>query len=140
MDTLGTTEIEMDFRGRKVFQTAYVLNTNAFEAILGLDFLATPPCRGLLTEPKPCRLSYDGMEIPLKQWRHFNPSAYSLFKVTKVFRSESYTLITPIRIQCLPELGVNPLDVSIDMFANHLNHIHSVFLTRSPHTKRQCSR
>ena len=41
--TLGTTTLELDLAGTSVQQTALVLPTNAFQAVLGLDFLCTPP-------------------------------------------------------------------------------------------------
>ena len=46
--TLGTTTLELDLAGTSVHQTALMLPTNAFQVGLGLDFLCTPPCSGLV--------------------------------------------------------------------------------------------
>ena len=129
--TLGKTNIAVTFNEKQILHPALVLPTRAFEAVLGLDFLSTPPCKGLMTSPTPFLLLRNGDEIPLKKYTNQMGSAFHVFKVTKVFRNESYTLITPVRIQCLLDLGVNPLELSIDLFANNLNHIHDLFLTRS---------
>jgi hypothetical protein len=65
--TLGTTELELNLGGNTITQQALVLPTNAFQAVLGLDFLCTPPCQGLLTSPEPCRLLYDHREYPFEK-------------------------------------------------------------------------
>ena len=67
--SLGTTQLEVQFGGKSIYHTALVLPTNAFQAVLGLDFLCTPPCQGVLTSPEPCRLLYDHKEYPLMKIR-----------------------------------------------------------------------
>ena len=50
--TLGTTIMTMKFDQTLFEQKAQVLDTCAFEAILGLDFLSgNPRCGGVLTQP-----------------------------------------------------------------------------------------
>ena len=50
--TLGTTEILVDLGDTIFKQKAHVLDTGAFEAFLGLDFLSgNPRCGGVLTQP-----------------------------------------------------------------------------------------
>ena len=56
--TLGTADFSMLLNGKKVKHPAHVMETTAFDAVLGLDFLSTPPCEGVLTSPEPCRLLY----------------------------------------------------------------------------------
>ena len=41
--SLGTTQFEVKLGGKSIYHTALVLPTNAFQAVLGLDFLCTPP-------------------------------------------------------------------------------------------------
>ena len=124
--TLGTTTLELDLAGTSVHQTALVLPTNAFQAVLGLDFLCTPPCSGLVTCPEPCRLLYNNREIPLK--RVTGKDTYKFYKVTQQpFKTESYTLHPLVKAQALGNLGVDPRELEVDLFANLKNHTRNLF-------------
>ena len=57
--TLGTTELTLKFGEKVLTHKAYVLETNAFEAVLGMDFLSTPRCTGIITFPSPPKLVID---------------------------------------------------------------------------------
>ena len=87
--SLGTTELTLNLNGNLVRHPALVMETPAFDAVLGFDFLSTPPCRGLITIPDPCLLMCDGQMVPLTRVQHKKGSLYRIFKVTKVFRSKS---------------------------------------------------
>ena len=58
--TLGTTELTLQFGSKVLTHKAYVLDTNAFEAVLGMDFLSSPRCTGIFTFPSPPKLMVDG--------------------------------------------------------------------------------
>ena len=127
--TLGTTQLELDLAGTSVLQTALVLPTDAFQAVLGLDFLCKSPCSGLVTCPEPCRLLYNNQEIPLKKVA--GKDAYKFYKVTQQpFKSQSYTLNPLIKAQALEHLGIDPRDIEIDLFANLRNFTRRLFCRR----------
>ena len=66
--TMGTTVMMMKFDQTLFEQKAHVLETSAFEAILGLDFLSgNPRCGGVLTQPPPERLIFDQKQFQLSQ-------------------------------------------------------------------------
>ena len=43
--SLGTTQLQVQWGGKSIYHTALVLPPNAFQAVLGLDFLCTPLSR-----------------------------------------------------------------------------------------------
>jgi hypothetical protein len=125
--TLGTTELELNLGGNTITQQALVLPTNAFQAVLGLDFLCTPPCQGLLTSPEPCRLLYDHREYPLKKITS-KKDTYAFYKITKQFwKTESYTVNPAIKAKALETLNVDPREIEVDLFSNLKNHTRALF-------------
>ena len=55
---------------------------------------------------------------------------YTLHKVFRIFRTESYSLSSPLRDQVLQGLHVPKAFVTIDLFANHVNKQESLYMTR----------
>ena len=99
--TLGTTDLVLQF-GNKVFtHKAYVLDTNAFEAVLGMDFLSSPRCTGIVTFPSPPKLMVDGELFILQEM----PSA-STQKLCRIYKTEAYTLVKDVKKNVLEDLGV----------------------------------
>ena len=47
----GTVELPIKLGSRTIRQTPLVLDTNAFQAVLGMDFLGRPLVNGLLLKP-----------------------------------------------------------------------------------------
>jgi hypothetical protein len=112
--------------GEKVLtHKAYVLETNAFEAVLGMDFLSTPRCTGIITFPSPPKLVVDGEFFLLKELA--NSSAQ---KVCRIFKTESYTVVPGVKDTIFADLEVQKEKVAIDLFANYMNHQEPLFCTR----------
>ena len=126
--TLGTTDMVLKFGDKVIEHTAYVLDTTAFEAVLGMDFLSSPRCTGIITYPAPPKLLIDGATFVLRDM----PSSRlnSAQKICRVFKTESYTLVEDVKSRALRELCVSRRQIAIDLFANYSNHQESIFCTR----------
>ena len=123
--TLGTTNLVVKFGDKMITQKAHVLETTAFQAVLGMDFLTGPRCTGIITSPSPPKLVIDGELYPVKQ-NNQNCAAHRLFRI---FNKESYTLKKDLRDSVLQELQVPKNNIVIDVFANHYNHQEAEYFT-----------
>ena len=123
--TLGTTDLTLQFGSKILTHKAYVLDTNAFEAVLGMDFLSSPRCTGIITFPSPPKLMVDGELFILQELP--NTSAQ---KLCRIFKTEAYTLIEDVKKNVLEDLGIQKEKNVVDMFANHKNHQESLYCTR----------
>ena len=123
--TLGTTEMTLVMGEKVLKHKVHVLETDAFQAVLGTDFLKGPRCTGLITFPSP-KLIFDGDQIPLRT-KKGQIVTHGLFRI---FKKESYTLIPEWRSKVLHELGIPKIQLTIDMFANHCNFQESMYCTR----------
>ena len=63
--SMGSTEVEVDLGSVKCMQICQVLDTNAFDCVLGTDFLHSGPVNGLLL--KPARLIVNNKEFSLRE-------------------------------------------------------------------------
>ena len=117
--TLGSTLMTMRFDDTLFEQKVQVMETSAFDAVLGLDFLSgNKRCGGILTQPQPEKLLFDGKLFPLKQAKVDGNKVYRIFRA---FKRESYTLTDDIKSDALQTLGVSRADFSTDLFANEVN-------------------
>ncbi len=115
--SLGTSDIKLQF-GKSIFYVkAVVVETSAFDAVLGTDFMENEHVGGILT--RPTRLLIDGQNFTLVDHFLANPTNNRLFRL---FKTESYTLAKYSRNQVLRDLEVSPTSIFIDVFANHRNH------------------
>ena len=64
--TLGTTEMVLVLGEKTLKQKVHVLETDAFQAVLGTDFLSGPRCSGIITYPHPPKIIVDGEQVTLK--------------------------------------------------------------------------
>lgn len=124
--TLGTTNLVVKFGDKMISQKAHVLETTAFQAVLGMDFLSGPRCTGIVTCPAPPKLLIDGELFPVKQ----NNSSCAAHRLFRIFNKESYTLKKDLRESVLQDLQVPKCKIAIDVFANHYNHQEAEYFTR----------
>ena len=123
--SLGTTKLDVTFGGRTISHSALVLPTKAFQAVLGLDFLCTTPCQGLLTSPEPCMITKN---TPFEK-------CITSKKRTKCTRSPtncgrpSRTHSTP-KATALETMEVDPREFQIDLFAKLKNFTRPLFCRR----------
>jgi hypothetical protein len=126
--TLGSTILTMKFDECLFEQKVQVMNTTAFDAVLGLDFLSgNPRCSGILTQPPPEKLLFDGKLFPLKQAR---VDGIQVFRMFRAFKKESYTLTHDVKKEALEHLGVEKESFGVDLFANLVNAQERKFCTR----------
>lgn len=100
--------------------------TNAFQAVLGTDFLTNPRVGGLLTQPPPTRLLVDGEAFSVEP----SSSSPQCHRIYRMFKKESYALTTEIRNEVLQLLEVPKMNIRVDTFANHKNAQESLYMTR----------
>ena len=81
--TLGTTTLVLTFGDKVIEHEAHVLNTTAFQAVLGMDFLQGPRCTGILTYPTPPKLLIDGELFPLNELQGKQNSSQKGFACSK---------------------------------------------------------
>ena len=121
----GCAELSLSFGDIQLQQSALVVPTTAFQAVLGMDFLSSPRVGGLLTQPPPCRLLVDGQTFPLSEHK-----ASHIHRIYRLFKRESYTLVEDVREEVLRKLDVDPSLIEVDLFANHKNFQHHLYCTR----------
>ena len=101
--TLGSTVMTMRFDDTLFEQRVQVMETSAFDAVLGLDFLSgNERCGGVLTQPPPEKLLFDGKLFPLKQAKVDGNKVYRLFRA---FKKESYTLTEEVKVGSSTKIG-----------------------------------
>jgi hypothetical protein len=122
--SLGTTSVPISLGKFSVQQSMMVLETSAFDAVLGMDFLNSPDINGLLFRP-PRLVARDEM-IPLTE----SPVSSAFSPLLRLFHSESYTLVSSLRSQALKDLNVRSADVMVDLFASAKNAQEPLFCTR----------
>jgi len=104
MYTLGEAIFNLSFGQKILTQKAVVLDTSAFQAVLGTDFLQKPRFGGLLTQPPPCKLLVDGEMFPLED----STSAPTCHRLFRLFKKESYFLVPNLRDDALGKLEIPP--------------------------------
>ena len=129
--TLGTTNITILLDGEEYEQIAHVLDMNlrgttSKPIIIGMDFLHSPRCTGIITWPK-CSLLFDGRTIPLNDSKE---DTHGVRHVKRLFNTESYTLTPSLREEAIETLGIARDHISIDLFANLHNYQENLFCTR----------
>ena len=123
--TLGTTNVDFCLGNHHFTQKAHVVETSAFEAILGTDFMETnQKFEGFLVRPP--RLLIQGEEIPCSD----HSPIFTVQKLFRMFVTESYTLEPTLRESAMRQLDVPPNSVTLDLFASHSNHQEAKYLTR----------
>ena len=122
--SLGTTNIVMQFGQHTFTQPAVVVDTPAFQAVLGTDFTESEHFGGFLT--RPTRILIDGEAFPIDDCARTN----ACNRLFRLFKTESYTLNPNLRAEILRELEIPKTAITLDVFANHQNHQEPKYLTR----------
>ena len=123
----GMAVLTLNFGGTPLCQKALVVQTDAFQAVLGTDFLTNPRVGGILTQPPPVRLLIDGKTINLE---NTTPTSQKMHRIFRLFKKESYTLIKELRLSALAKLDVSVTQICFDMFANHKMCQEGLYCTR----------
>ena len=114
MWSLGNMPIDVPVGRETVTVNCLILDTNAFEAILGMDFLRHPKVKGLMMNPPALLVGED--QIGLDELE----TTETTHRLLRTFRTEAYTLEPSIRTEVIKELG-EANESLIDMFASDQN-------------------
>ena len=118
----GSTELQVQLGRHNLTQRVMVLDTTAFECVLGMDFMNHPLVNGILL--KPARLVVDNEMIPLREENHTGRLVNTLFRI---YKTEAFQLIPDVRKRALQELGINAENVVVDVFASEWNSHENLF-------------
>ena len=110
--TEGSTEVEVMLGKRRIKQRVLVMETEAFELVLGMDFLGHDLVEGILFRPW-ARIVVGGEEYPLEEVRE------EMTLLRRIYHTESYKLDEEIRKQGLQDLNIE--GCSVDLFAEPCN-------------------
>ena len=123
--SLGSTDLTLTFGSKVLRLHAVVVDTMAFNAVLGTDFTENESFGGLLTRPP--RILIDGEEFSLQS------SVGTILEIKRLFRlfkTESYTLVKDVKSKILQELNIPETKICIDVFANHVNFQEELYMTK----------
>jgi len=94
IQSLGTTNLEVDLEECKLLQKVHVVDSNAFECVLGTDFLRSGPVNGFLVNPP--RLVVENKTIPMRE-----EPCNKVAGLFRVFETENYKLREDVRERSL---------------------------------------
>ena len=120
--SLGSTYVDVLVGQEKMRQKVLVMDTSAFDLILGMDFLSHESVEGILFRPY-ARLVVNGKEYPLDEMKE------EINWMRKMWVTESYQLDPIIRRQALEDLG-QPQELAVDLFADAENALEEKFITK----------
>ena len=124
-------EVELCMGSRTIAHWFYVMDTEALDFVLGIDFLVQHNQVQSLTLQAPYLLYVDhgdGREsVPLEQSQHTS----SYLRVSKeepsnmmaASKTEDYQLLREVLDQGLKELGYSREDLSVELFASDKQHV-----------------
>ena len=134
----GDCEIRVPMGSRSIAHRFYVMDTEAFDFVLGTDFLAEHPQILSLTLQAPYVLHVDhgdGREsVPLEQSEHMlsylrvckeKPSAMMV-----ACKMEDYQLLGGVQDQGLKELGYSTEDMNMELFASDKQHVLALYCSK----------
>lgn len=119
----GQAELEVNLGRHHLLQKVLVLDTDAFDCLLGMDFLQRDPVQGILF--RPARLVVQGDEYPLKE-----ESGTVLNRLFRVFQTEAYQLLPVHRNSAIAKLGLDREQIQVDLFASQKNKQEALFCSR----------
>ena len=114
--TLGEVEASVVLGAEELMITFTVLETTAFDAMLGINFLRRPEVTGLTFHPP--TLIIRGTTIPLKS----GGEGGDMYPLT--WHQESYRLVPHVQEKVWEFFRMRP---EVDLFANHLNKVCSLY-------------
>ena len=113
--SMGSTEVEVDLGSVKCMQKCQVIDTSAFDCVLGTDFLHSGPVNGLLL--KPARLIVNNKEFPLRE----SGNQPQVHRLSGMFSTDDYKLRSDLRQIAISEMHLQPSDFALDLFASPQN-------------------
>ena len=139
MHSCGDCEVDVAFGSRRIAHQFYVMDTQAFNFVLGTDFFAEHPQIPFLTLQAPYVLHVDHGDstesVPLEQFE--NTSSYlrackeelSVMMVT--FRTEDYQLLGGVLDKGLKEFGYSREHLNVELFASDKQHVLGLYCSKA---------
>ena len=93
----GRVPITVELGTHKITQQCFVMQTEAFSLVLGMDFVRKH-VEGILLNPD--RIIVKGQEFPMTPFSEYQQSNF------RMFRTESYQLIPSLKYQAIVSLGI----------------------------------
>ena len=134
----GDCEVEVPMGSRTIARRFYVMDTEAFDFVLGTDFFVQHSQIQSLTLQAPYLLYVDhgsGREsVPLEQSEHTS----SYLRVSKeepsnmmaASKTEDYQLLGEVLDQGLKELGYSREDLRVELFASDKQHVLDLYCSK----------
>ena len=134
----GDCEVEVPMGSRTIAHRFYVMETAAFDFVLGTDFFVQHSHIQSLTLQAPYLLYVDhgsGREsVPLEQSEHTS----SYLRISKeepsnmmaASKTEDYQLLGEVLDQGLKELGYSREDLSVELFASNKQHVLDLYCSK----------
>ena len=127
----GDCEVEVPMGSRTIAHRFYVMDTEAFDFVLGTDFFVQHSQIQSLTLQAPYLLYVDhgsGREsVPLEQLEHTSSylrlSKEEPSNMMAASKTEDYQLLGEVLDQGLKELGYSGEDLSVELFASDKQHV-----------------
>ena len=134
----GDCEVDVPMGSRSIAHRFYVMDTEAFDFVLGTDFFAEHPQILSLTLQAPYVLHVDhgdGREsVPLEQSEHTS----SYLRVCKkepstmmvASKTEDYQLLGGVLDQGLKDLGYSRENLNVELFASDKQHVLDLYCSK----------
>ena len=134
----GDCEVEVPMGSRTIAHRFYVMDTDAFDFVLGTDFFVQHSQIQSLTLQAPYLLYVDhrsGREsVPLEQSEHTSSylrlSKEEPSNMMAASKTEDYQLLGEVLDQGLKELGYSREDLSVELFASDKQHVLGLYCSK----------
>ena len=134
----GDCEVEVPMGSRTIAHRFYVMDTEAFDFVLGTDFFVQHSQIQSLTLQAPYLLYVDhgsGREcVPLEQSEHTSSylrlSKEEPSNMMAASKTEDYQLLGEVLDQGLKELGYSREDLSVELFASDKQHVLDLYCSK----------
>ena len=134
----GDCEVEVPMGSRTIAHRFYVMDTEAFDFVLGTDFFVQHSQIQSLTLQAPYLLYVDhgsGREsVPLEQSEHTSSylrlSKEEPSNMMTASKTEDYQLLGEVLDQGLKELGYSREDLSVELFASDKQHVLDLYCSK----------
>ena len=129
---LGGVDVTVCLGGEEVTQHCKVLDTDAFDIVIGTDFLRFNPQVKLLSLQRPYALHCDfgsGLySVPLEL---SGLKESGLRYVNRSYRTENYQLVQPVLENGLAALQLDLNEIQVELFASKEQHLMQLYCSRN---------
>ena len=137
----GDCEVEVPMGSRSIAHRFYVMDTEAFDFVLGTDFFVEHSQILSLTLQAPYVLQVDrgdgGESVPLEQSEHTSTYLGKCKKEPSTMmvasKAEDCQLLGDVLDQGLKELGYSREDLNVELFASDKQHVLDLYCSKAKH-------